>query len=56
MPRSGYACALIFVALTVSAAQRGAAEFADLVLLHGKILTVDAADSIQQAVAIRGGK
>ncbi len=29
---------------------------ADLILIHGKILTVDAKDSIVQAVAIRQGK
>ena len=29
---------------------------ADLVLVHGKILTVDAKDSIAQAIAIRQGK
>jgi predicted amidohydrolase YtcJ len=32
------------------------AQTADLILLHGKILTVDARDSIAQAVAIRQGK
>ena len=32
------------------------AAIADLVLLHGKILTVDAHDSIAEAVAIRGNK
>ena len=32
------------------------AQTADLILVHGKILTVDAKDSIAQAVAIRGGK
>jgi predicted amidohydrolase YtcJ len=32
------------------------AQTADMVLLHGKILTVDAKDSIAQAVAIRQGK
>jgi predicted amidohydrolase YtcJ len=32
------------------------AQTADLILLHGKILTVDANDSIAQAVAIRQGK
>jgi predicted amidohydrolase YtcJ len=29
---------------------------ADLILVHGKILTVDAKDSIAQAIAIRQGK
>jgi hypothetical protein len=32
------------------------AQTADLILLHGKILTVDANDFIAQAVAIRQGK
>ncbi len=31
-----------------------AAEFADRVLLNGKIITVDRRDSVQQAIAIRG--
>ena len=30
------------------------AQSADLVLLHGKIITVDSADRIAQAIAIRG--
>ncbi len=29
---------------------------ADLILVHGKILTVDAKDSVAQAIAIRQGK
>ena len=32
------------------------AQAPDLILVHGKILTVDAKDSIAQAVAIRQGK
>jgi predicted amidohydrolase YtcJ len=32
------------------------AQTADLILIHGKIITVDAKDSIAQAVAIRQGK
>src|ERR1700691_5470501 len=32
------------------------AQTPDLILIHGKILTVDAKDSIAQAVAIRQGK
>ena len=52
------ACALICtLALEAAgAANNEAAPPADLVLIHGKIITVDAADSIAQAVAIRGGK
>lgn len=38
-------------------AQRGApSATADIVLLHGKIITVDSADRVAQAVAIRGSK
>ena len=32
------------------------AQAPDLILVHGKILTVDAKDSIAQAIAIRQGK
>lgn len=34
----------------------GAALTAQLVMVHGKVITVDAADSVAQAVAIRDGK
>jgi predicted amidohydrolase YtcJ len=34
----------------------GGAETADLVLLHGRILTVDRDDTIVEALAVRGGK
>jgi predicted amidohydrolase YtcJ len=37
-------------------AQTAKTPAADLVLIHGKILTVDAKDSIAQAVAVRAGK
>ncbi|MEA3150871.1 MAG: hypothetical protein QOD56_1810, partial [Gammaproteobacteria bacterium] len=44
--------------LTVSAAALSApaVERAQLVLLHGRIITVDASDSIAQALAVRDGK
>ena len=38
------------------AASSASAQTPDLILVHGKILTVDARDSIAQAVAIRQGK
>jgi predicted amidohydrolase YtcJ len=38
------------------AASSASAQTPDLILVHGKILTVDAKDSIAQAVAIRQGK
>ena len=48
------ACTLLFTALfaPILAAQ---SPTADLLLLHGHILTVDAKDSVAQAVAIRRG-
>ena len=55
----GAAASALICALATSAAGAAnvdAAPPADLVLIHGKIITVDAADSIAQAVAIRGGK
>ena len=54
----GAACGVLawVVTASVSAANGAAAPPADLVLIHGKIITVDATDSIAQAVAIRGGK
>src|ERR1700738_2902163 len=36
-------------------AQRSA-ERADLIMIHGRILTVDAHDSLAQAIAIRAGR
>jgi predicted amidohydrolase YtcJ len=56
---------LVFLAVTFASAHRpgsaeakpaAATQSPDLVLLHGKILTVDAKDSIVDAVAISGGK
>jgi len=46
---------LTFALMAVSVAVPGA-DFADRVLVNGRILTVDAEDSIAQAVAIRGGR
>jgi predicted amidohydrolase YtcJ len=42
--------------MTALACASGAAQPAQLVLIHGRILTVDANDSIAQAVAIQDGK
>ncbi len=50
---------LLLVALpwgATSRAQTGATTPPDLVLLNGKILTVDRAFAVKQAVAVRGGK
>lgn len=52
-PTLGWTCTLFILLLTrISAAQDVPA---DLVLVHGHILTVDARDSVVQAVAIRNG-
>ncbi len=52
--------ALVFpccgLAVRALPAQPTSQTTADLVLVHGTILTVDATDSIAQAIAIRGGK
>ena len=50
------AAAIVPTAKPAIAANQGRPETADLVLINGKILTVDAKDSIAQAVAIKGGK
>ena len=55
------ALASILLPLGLTLAEHGGpgaqtSDAADLVLLHGKILTVDAHDSIAEAVAIRGNK
>jgi adenine deaminase len=50
---------LLAASVAIKTTERPAAQPvspADLVLLNGKILTVDARDSIAQAVAIAGGK
>ena len=36
--------------------QAHAAEKADLILIHGRIITMDAADSVVQAIAVTGGR
>ncbi len=46
--------ALLVTSLLVTLS--ASAQMPDLILIHGKILTVDAKDSIAQAVAIRQGK
>jgi predicted amidohydrolase YtcJ len=48
----------VFVAITVilTASQLFGAQDADLILINGNIITVDAKDSIAQAIAIRQGK
>jgi predicted amidohydrolase YtcJ len=47
---------LVVGAAAAQAAPSTAEPPADLVLIHGKILTVDSKDSIAEALAIRGGK
>jgi predicted amidohydrolase YtcJ len=47
---------LVALILLTGCQRKSPAEQADLILVNGKILTVDAADSVAQAVAIRGGK
>ncbi len=47
---AGSACALVLADLALNAAD------ADLILHHGKVVTVDAAFSIHQAVALKGGR
>ena len=44
------------VAVNASGQQPAASAPADLVLVNGKILTVDASDSVAEAVAISGGR
>src|ERR1700754_274174 len=41
---------------SIAIAQSSNSSRADLVLIHGKVLTVDAKDSIAQAIAIRDGR
>ncbi len=50
------AAGLIAVLTPHGWSQSSAEPPADLVLVHGTVLTVDARDSIAQAIAIRGGK
>jgi hypothetical protein len=47
---------LLATACRLSVLSASAQVPADLILIHGKILTVDPKDSIAQAVAIRQGK
>ncbi len=57
--RAGLACALLVscgVLLQGDASNAGAPASADLILVNGKIITMDARDSIAQALAIREGK
>lgn len=58
--RRSFAAAAVMVAIaglvTRPQADQAQAQGAELVLTNGKILTVDARDSIAQAVAIAGGK
>lgn len=51
-----YIVSFFFVAAVVSAASAQSSSSADLILLNGKIITVDAKDSIVQAIAIHNGK
>lgn len=53
--RAGF---LLFAACasTARAEPPPVAQPADLVMFHGRVLTVDPADSIAQAIAVRGGK
>lgn len=55
MQNLGKWIALLPLLLAPSAAFSQAASAADTILVNGKIITVDAADSIAEAVAIRGG-
>src|SRR5262245_41139367 len=47
---------ILFLAIVLSTPLASRAEEADIILHHGKIVTVDGPFSIQQAVAIRGDK
>jgi predicted amidohydrolase YtcJ len=52
-------CAAIFRSFTILAALTGAMAFAqsaDTILINGKVATVDAQNSIRQAIAVRDGK
>ncbi|MBC7893970.1 MAG: amidohydrolase [Cytophagaceae bacterium] len=48
--------ALCCVTTALAACARSSASDADIVLLHGKVITVDSADRIAQAIAIKDGK
>jgi hypothetical protein len=47
---------LAFAALTVSATAAYSQSSPDIILLHGKVITVNVKDSVVQAIAIREGK
>lgn len=47
---------IVSVALTPAMAAPQSAHAPDLILAHGSVLTVDARDSVEQAIAIRDGK
>jgi hypothetical protein len=50
------AAGIVSVALTTAMAAPQSAHAPDLILAHGSVLTVDARDSVEQAIAIRDGK
>ncbi len=50
------ACALVVTAAFALHAGPRAQTAADLVLLHGTVVTVDARDSVAHAIAVRGGR
>src|SRR5262245_31555436 len=52
----GHLIAVILATFIAAVHPSAQAPAADLVLVNGKILTVDASDAIAQAVAIAGGK
>lgn len=57
MDRIVYACSIVVTALFLSPAVIRAAEApADLVLRHGKVVTVDDRNPVAQALAARGGR
>jgi predicted amidohydrolase YtcJ len=49
---NGFAAALLLLTPMLTLAQ---SEQADLILIHGQVLTVDAHDSVAQAIAVRRG-
>jgi predicted amidohydrolase YtcJ len=55
MHRAALVCGFLVFCLAASTAQQPRPAAADVVLLNGKILTVDAKDTIAQAIAIANG-
>lgn len=56
-----YSCRFLLLVLSclplwAAAATTPAAGYADTVLVHGKVLTVDASDSVAAGLAIRDGR